>query len=103
VARRAVVRRLTAEGRRVVEGDSSKVPRGLSARTLSCALLDLDLGDGDGADLARALRRTTPKLPIAFFSAGAAEELVARASKIGPVFKKPDQLDEALRWVLSRG
>jgi hypothetical protein len=39
-------------------------------------------------------------LPVAFFSAEAPDSpLARRAAALGPVFKKPDGLDEAVAWV----
>ena len=83
----------------VVEGASAALAPAVDVGGLSCALLDLDLGDGDGTELARALRRAAPGLPIAFFSAGAAADLVARAVTVGPVCTKPDELDRAVAWI----
>jgi DNA-binding NarL/FixJ family response regulator len=67
------------------------------------ALLDLDLGDGDGDDVARALHARRPDLPVAFFSASTSAELVDRARAIGPVFAKPGELDAAVAWVRGHG
>jgi FixJ family two-component response regulator len=69
---------------------------------LSCALVDLDLGDGYGTDLAAALRQKSPALPVAFFTAGASGELLAAAAKLGPVFAKPGDLGRAVEWIRTR-
>ncbi len=101
VARHAVTRRLRAEGYEVVEiGSAAAAPRPGQRVDVACALLDLDLGDGDGRDVARALRAARPDLPIAFFSASSAEDVVTDARRLGPVFTKPSQLDAAIDWVL---
>ncbi len=72
---------------------------GTGMRGLGNALLDLDLGDGDGADVAARLRATNGALPIAFFTSERGTEAVARAAAIGPVFAKPDDLDAAVDWI----
>jgi CheY-like chemotaxis protein len=99
VARLAIVRRLQAEGIAVVERDSAAGARAVDPATVTCALLDLDLGDGDGAEVALALQARSPAMPIAFFSAHAAPDVLERAQAIGPVFQKPGELDEAITWV----
>jgi hypothetical protein len=72
----------------------------VSVRGFACALLDLDLGDGNGVDVAEFLQIHQPNLPIAFFSGGASPAVMTRARALGPVFRKPDELDEAVAWVL---
>jgi CheY-like chemotaxis protein len=102
VARRLVVRQVAADGVEVVEVASARLDDAIDAATLSCALVDLDLGDGYGTDLAAELRRRSPALPVAFFTAGAPNELVAAAAKLGPVFAKPGDLDRAVEWIRTR-
>ena len=99
VARFAVARRLRAEGFEVLEQATAAPPQPSALANVACALLDLDLGEGDGSDLARALLAVRAGLPIAFFSASASEEILARARALGPVFAKPAQLDAAVAWV----
>jgi CheY-like chemotaxis protein len=99
VARLAVARRLRAEGFEVLEQASAETPDGATIARLACALLDLDLGDSDGAQLAGSLRRSHAELPVAFFSASVSGEVLARARALGPVFTKPGELDAAIAWV----
>ena len=105
VARFSVCGRLRAAGLDVLEHDSAKAARGADPAVLMCALLDLDLGDGTGVEVAEALhaasRERSPRLPIAFFSGGAPDEIMARARAIGPLFSKPGQLEQAIAWVLA--
>jgi CheY-like chemotaxis protein len=94
-----VTRRLRAEGYVVHEHPSAASARSETGAGLACALLDLDLGDGEGTDVALALHANVPELPVAFFSASVADDVLTRARAIGPVFTKPDQLDAAILWV----
>jgi DNA-binding response OmpR family regulator len=57
---------------------------------LACAVVDLELPDGDGVEVAASLRAQSAGLPIAFFTSGAAPSLLERAREHGPVFAKPD-------------
>jgi DNA-binding response OmpR family regulator len=98
VARRLLARRLEADGFRVCEASSMAAARKVDASTLGCAILDLELTDGDGTDLARGLCEKRPALPIAFFTAGTAPSLVEGARSRGPVFLKPD-LNPVIAWV----
>ena len=56
VARVSVARRVRAEGIEVEEQDSAKSACSVDAADLACALLDLELGDGFGTEVAERLR-----------------------------------------------
>jgi CheY-like chemotaxis protein len=99
VARLAVARRLRSEGFEVIEQASAATPKAAVIARAACALLDLDLGDSDGRDLARSLVAQRAELPIAFFSSSASHELLDSARKLGPVFAKPGELEGAVAWV----
>jgi len=100
VVRSTVSRRLSAEGLSVHAGGSAADSRSVTIRAFACALLDLDLGDGNGVDVAALLRVHQPNLPVAFFSGGAPATVVALARAIGPIFRKPEELEDAIAWVL---
>jgi CheY-like chemotaxis protein len=101
LARLSVTRRLRSGGFDVIEAASAMeaTADAPGAQDFACALLDLDLGDGDGATVAQALRDCDPAIPIAFFSASATGEVMVRARAIGPVFAKPQDLDAAIAWI----
>jgi DNA-binding response OmpR family regulator len=82
----------------VHEAGSLAEARALPTEDVACAVIDVELLDGDGPTLATELRAKRPTLPIAFFTAGASAELVARSAAHGPVFTKP-ALDPLLAWV----
>lgn len=98
VARVALARRVRAAGLEVVELDSCANAGTVDPSTLACALLDFDLGDGFGVDIAARLRASKASLPIAFFTSTTGDE-IALASAFGPVFAKPDDLDAAIDWI----
>ncbi len=102
VARVSGARALGAAGVDVVEEATAAGASAVDSGALACALLDLDLGDGDGADVAARLRASNGALPIAFFTSERAPDVLARASAIGPVFAKPQELDAAVQWVVAR-
>jgi two-component system, NtrC family, response regulator len=98
VARRVLARRLEADGFRVCEASSVATARKVDCSSLGCAILDLELSDGDGTDLARTLLEKRPALAIAFFTTGTAPSLVEGARSRGPVFMKPD-FSPVVAWV----
>ncbi len=97
VVRLAVARRLEAEGFRVHEASSAAAALNSDASGLTCAILDLELLDGTGSDLAAALLGKRASLPIAFFTAGAPSTVLERARSQGPVFHKPD-VEGLVEW-----
>src|SRR5438045_2064199 len=99
VARVSVARRVRAVGLDVLERDSAASATAVDPSTIACALLDLDLGDGYGTDVAATLRKTKESLPIAFFTSEKTGDAIERATSFGPVFAKPDDLDAAVAWV----
>jgi len=99
--RTALVRLLRRAGITCIEAESVAAAAQVDATAIACALLDLDLEDGTGVDIAKALRARRPDLPIAFFSAASGSEVVFRALRVGAVFEKPDGFREALAWVVA--
>jgi DNA-binding response OmpR family regulator len=98
VALHALAARLRAEGFDVRQESTAASARNANTEGLCCAVIDVDLSDGDGVAVATALRATRPSLPIAFFTAGAGRGLVEKAQEQGPVFAKPD-LEAVAGWV----
>ena len=103
VARVSVARQVRADGIEVEEQDSAAGASSVDTADLACALLDLELGDGLGTDVAERLREGQGGLPIAFFTSTRTPEALARAATFGPVFAKPHQLDQAIDWVRRHG
>jgi DNA-binding response OmpR family regulator len=90
-------RALDAQGVQCTYLESAKAALAHPAAHVSCALLDLDLGDGTGIDVARHLRAENPSLPIAFFSTDPTDE----ARTLGPTFHKPSELEAAVAWLVT--
>jgi len=90
-------RALDAQGVQCTYVESAKAAMAHPAAHVSCALLDLELGDGTGIEVARHLLELNPSLPVAFFSTDPTDE--ARA--LGPAFRKPDELEAAVAWLIA--
>jgi len=97
VARHAVARRLRAAGFAVHEAGSAAEARAVRLDGIDCAIIDVELPDGDGPSLAAELLVAQPTLPIAFFTAGASSALVTQSQTHGPVFMKP-ALEPLIAW-----
>jgi len=63
------------------------------------AILDLDLPDGNGVDLAGALFEKGVMPSVAFFTSSIDSELLARAHRIGTVVKKSHGAGELLPFI----
>jgi DNA-binding NtrC family response regulator len=96
--RRTLASRFSSDGLDVREAGSVHAARSIDCTSVACAVLDLQLADGDGTDLAAALHVKRPSLPIAFFTGGSVPSLVESARCRGPVFLKTD-IDALLAWV----
>jgi CheY-like chemotaxis protein len=97
VARRALVKKLDARFD-VVEA-ASKTEACAMGAAFACAVLDIELGDGLGIEVARVLRAARPSLPVAFFTSEPGAPAALEASSLGPVFAKPDALTDVAAWV----
>lgn len=103
VARVAVCGRVRAVGIEVVEEASAAGARAVDPTSLACALLDLDLGDGYGTEVAETFRASGATIPIAFFTSTTTGDALTRAASLGPVFNKPDDIEAAVAWVMNHG
>jgi CheY-like chemotaxis protein len=108
----ATTRRLTGRGLEVTALGSSREAEGVDPTRFAAALLDIELGDGFGPDVAARLRLGAPELPIAFLTGGGAESILDAARAFGPVFSKTARdapadvgeapgLEDAVVWLLA--
>ncbi len=101
LVRATTTRRLAAHGLRVTALASSQEASGVDPTRFSAALLDIDLGDGSGPEVAAHLRMGAPGLPIAFLTGRTEGGVLHLARTFGPVFSKVDGLEEAIGWVVA--
>jgi two-component system OmpR family response regulator len=100
VAQHVLAGRLRAVGFDVRLASSVAGARSAGTGACCCAVVDLELPDGDGVALAEALQGTHSALPVAFFTAGAEPTLVEQARARGPVFAKPNA-DAVVAWAIA--
>ncbi len=101
-ARHAIAKRLKAAGFEVREMASVAEARAADLGPFACAVVDVELADGDGPALAVELHAKRPELPVAFFTASSSPQVHERAKGQGPVFTKPN-LDPLLEWARGHG
>lgn len=66
----------------------------MEGRPLWAAIIDVNLGDGSGLDVAQALRERSPDLPILIMTGNPEPEVVSRAQLLGAQFvSKPFSAD----------
>ncbi len=102
VARAAVAARLTEAGIEVCDAAGCVEAAAVDLDRVGAAILDLELGDGTGVELARALLIVDAALPIAFLTSAPNSRLAAEARTLGPVFEKGADLGDAVVWAALR-
>jgi CheY-like chemotaxis protein len=100
VARARARKSMASKGLEVVVCASASEAKAIDPSSLEAALLDLELGEDRGTDLARELRTSSPRLPIAFLTAASDSALQAEARELGPVFDKTTDFDRAIGWLV---
>ncbi|MEO8878341.1 MAG: response regulator, partial [Polyangiaceae bacterium] len=100
VVRLTLSSRLRASGVTVIEAGSMSAALRVDITAIDAALLDIDLGDGDGVTVAEALRAQRADLPLAFFSSETNEPIFSRAASLATIFSK-GAVSEAVAWALT--
>ena len=95
---RALSRTLARAGFSVACARSCAAARALS-QSFDFAILDLDLPDGNGVELARSLM-TAGKVPtVLFFTSCTDRALLARAARMGSIIMKASGSSPVLAWL----
>jgi CheY-like chemotaxis protein len=102
VARARATKLLKEHGLEVTVLGGASEAKNVDPSAFVAALLDLELGDGLGTDIARALRARKPGLPIAFLTSSDESAAKDEARGFGPVFSKSEEVEEAVAWVASQ-
>lgn len=73
----------------------------VEAQAVDVALIDFNMPDRDGLDLAAELRQRFPTMPIAIITANIQDEVIARARAVNATFVPKPITAEGLRGFLS--
>ena len=73
----------------------------VAGREIDVALIDFNMTEKDGLELAAELRALRPDMPIAIITANIQDEIIARAREIGAAFVAKPVTTESLESFLS--
>jgi len=97
-----IVGKLKADGTQVYTPNPTSDPNRETSMVgvFRCAILHLDRvnGEADAIAMAEFLRFYQPNLPVAFLHETALASLLSRAHPVGPLFRVPTDLEQALAW-----
>jgi CheY-like chemotaxis protein len=102
VARARATKLLREHGVDATVLGSTREAETVDPSAFAAALLDLELGDGLGTELARVLRAREPGLPIAFLTSSEQKPALDEAQRFGPVFSKSSEVEAAVQWLVSQ-
>jgi len=104
LARMAIVKELNAcypDWQRIEAGNAADALRAVEQEHPQIALVDFNMPNRDGLDLAADLRALTPNMPIGIVSANHQQEVVDRARALGASFLPKPVTEKALREFLT--
>jgi CheY-like chemotaxis protein len=104
LARMAIVKELSncyPDWQRVEAGSAADALRTVEQEKPHIALVDFNMPNRDGLDLAADLRALTPDMPIGIISANHQQEVVDRARALGAAFLPKPVTEKALREFLT--
>ena len=92
---------LQPEWKRVEAGSAAEAHNIVSQQQVDVALIDFNMAEKDGLELAAELRRDHPDLPIAIITANIQDEIIARARTINATFVPKPITRETLEGFVS--
>lgn len=92
---------LQPDCQRIEASSAAEALATIAERPVDLALIDFNMPDKDGLQLAAELREMHPKLPIAIITANVQDEVIARARAIGASFVPKPVTVDGLRGFVS--
>lgn len=92
---------LQPEWEKVEAGSAAQAHEIVAAQQVDVALIDFNMTEKDGLELASELRALRPNMPIAIITANIQDEIIARAREIGAAFVAKPVNAESLEGFLS--
>jgi CheY-like chemotaxis protein len=92
---------LQPEWHRVEASSAAQAHEIVAERSVDVALLDFNMTEKDGLQLADELRALHPDLPIAIITANIQDEVIARARAVGAAFVPKPVTAEGLQGFIS--
>jgi CheY-like chemotaxis protein len=94
-------RRIRPEWTLVETASADEALVAVSADKIDIALIDFNMPDTDGLELAAKILRSHPSMPVAVVSANVQEEIIGRARELNAGFIPKPLTDDALATFLS--
>ena len=92
---------LHPDWQKVEAGSAAQAHEIISAQSVDVALIDFNMSEKDGLELASELRALRPNMPLAIITANIQDEIVARAREIGAGFVAKPVTPDGLEPFLS--
>ena len=92
---------LQPDWQKVEAGSAADALALIDTQPFDVALIDFNMAEKDGLQLAEELRATHPDLPIAIITANIQDEIIARARSIGATFVPKPVTADGLQGFLS--
>lgn len=86
---------------RVEAASAAEALRILGERTIDLAMIDFNMPEKDGLELAGEIRATRPTMPIAIITANIQDEVIAQAREVNATFVSKPLTEEGLRGFIS--
>ncbi len=94
-------RRIRPEWSLVETANADEALAAVSADEIDIALIDFNMPDTDGLELAARIHKTHPGMPLAVVSANVQDEIISRARELNAGFIPKPLTDDALAAFLS--
>jgi len=95
------LRELQPEWTKIEAGSAADALDLVQTQDPDIALIDFNMADKDGLELASELRVKYPDMPIAIITANIQDEIIARAREVGATFVAKPVTSEALEGFVS--
>jgi CheY-like chemotaxis protein len=92
---------LQPEWEKVEAGNAHEALNILSERKIDVSMIDFNMPEKDGLELASEIRSTYPTMPIAVITANIQDEVIARAREVNATFVSKPLTEEGLRGFIS--
>ncbi len=100
VAGKALVE-LQPEWQKIEAGGADQAMEVIATHAVDIALIDFNMADKDGLQLAAELRALYPDMPIAIITANIQDEVIARACAVGATFVPKPVTSEGMQGFLA--
>jgi CheY-like chemotaxis protein len=92
---------LQPEWEKIEAGNAREALAILGERKIDLSMIDFNMPEKDGLELAAEIRSTYPTMPIAVITANIQDEVIARAREVNATFVSKPLTEDGLRGFLS--